>query len=301
MKSQHLSGCYASYTKRYAQLMNMKYSILLIILLKGNSLLGQDYLNYFHKINNAKLLLENGEYIKANNEYERAFSIVKNYHSEYIEGYIKTCKKLRKRKKVKELKVFLSSNTISNNQLFTNQISRIHSLDQKVRTKKYVKARNFFYKSIKDTNTDNRTQKEINIINLIEDWRKTDSTNIETILGFISKYGFPSERKVGLKSYHQAIVILLHFDKDENNERLAEILDKALKQGEILPKDYAWIIDRRLNLYGNEQLYYSIPFNLHGLSKDKLKYYNTNRHKIGMPKLNKAKIKYRGNSIVVKQ
>ena len=119
------------------------------------------------------------------------------------------------------------------------------------------------------------------------EWWAVDSINMNTLLTLIKVNGFPSEKRVVKEAYGNDFIILLHFDKDEDNQILKPIIDKALIEGDIEPSDYAWIIDRRLS-WGRQRkdpYYYHMPLGLDKLSEEDIRDINERRKKIGLRKL----------------
>jgi hypothetical protein len=87
---------------------------------------------------------------------------------------------------------------------------------------------------------------------LVKEKMKADSITAATLLANIQKYGFPNMKVVDKGACDIARNILLNYDYDKRNERLNDMLSKALLNGEISPSFYAQVIDRR-NLYNGAQ------------------------------------------------
>jgi len=83
---------------------------------------------------------------------------------------------------------------------------------------------------------------------LVKEKMKADSMTAVTLLANIQKYGFPNMKLVDKDACDIARNILLNYDYDKKNERLNDMLFKALVNGQISPSFYAQVIDRR-NLY----------------------------------------------------
>jgi hypothetical protein len=81
--------------------------------------------------------------------------------------------------------------------------------------------------------------------NNFEKSKFVDSTNMESMLELIHKYGYPSEKIIGSESAFNAFIILLHMDRDTNNIIFKPILDKAYHDGFLSPIGLSWIVDRR--------------------------------------------------------
>lgn len=83
---------------------------------------------------------------------------------------------------------------------------------------------------------------------LVKEKMKADSITAATLLANIQKYGFPNMKIVDKGACEIARNILLNYDYDRRNERLNDMLFKALIKGEISPSFYAQVVDRR-NLF----------------------------------------------------
>lgn len=94
-----------------------------------------------------------------------------------------------------------------------------------------------------------------------ESMKIIDSLNMQTLLNQIEKVGYPNEKLIGHKSASRAFILILHMDRDRNNEIFKPIIDKAYSEGLLDPKSYAWIVDRR-RAWGDKELepyYYHMP------------------------------------------
>lgn len=115
--------------------------------------------------------------------------------------------------------------------------------------------------------------------------REVDSLNMLTLLQGIEEYGYPGESIIGHASAFNAFIMLLHMDRDKNNEILKPILDKAYDSGQLGPRGYAWIIDRR-RAWGSEKLepyYYHMPSEKYdSFSKEQRQEIDRRRDSIGL-------------------
>ena len=103
------------------------------------------------------------------------------------------------------------------------------------------------------------------------EWIDTDKSNASYLLKLIDEYGYLGEELIGKRS-SETFVMLLHYDVDTNNIVLSPILDKALEEGSILPKEYAMILDRHSFFINNTQTYWMWPCSSKG---DKLPFKET--------------------------
>lgn len=113
--------------------------------------------------------------------------------------------------------------------------------------------------------------------------QEIDSSNINLLYSLILKYGFPSEKLIGVDAYQITILLLIHNDGDIEFQKIQPIYKTALLNGGIHPEDYAWLIDRFYTGELNEPpYYYFIPFGINELSKNKINIINQRRKLIGL-------------------
>lgn len=94
-----------------------------------------------------------------------------------------------------------------------------------------------------------------------ETMKVVDSLNMLTLLQLVESYGYPGEKIIGHESAFNAFILLLHMDRDKKNKIFKSILDEGYNSGQLLPRGYAWIIDRR-RAWGEDKLepyYYHMP------------------------------------------
>lgn len=258
-----------------------------------------NYINYHLLCYQAKVFISEQKYDSANVVFKEAFELVDFIH----ESNLKTAQRSAQKSKDLEFDTFCQEklNNINDNinETFKHKIDSIQTLDQKVRTRKHIKARNYLTRCLRDTSYQPKPKKYQRSQEIFEVWRNTDSTNIECFKKLIHQYGYPSEQKVGARSNHLATIVLLHYDKDTANHVMGEILHEALLAGEIPPKDYAWIIDRHLLNAGQKQRYFTIPTILRPLTEEEKRYFNQNRKEIGMDPVENVKIKVKRNAVLI--
>lgn len=80
---------------------------------------------------------------------------------------------------------------------------------------------------------------------LVKEKIKADSIVAVKLLNNIQQFGFPNMKLVDKKACAIARNILLNYDADKKNERLDNVLFKALNDGYISPAFYAQVVDRR--------------------------------------------------------
>jgi hypothetical protein len=220
--------------------------------------------------------------------YTSAFSKV-----DYVpENKLKAAIKLSKKLKQKELHKNWSNKLIAQkkgiNKEYVKEIESIAKADQAVRSNKNYKAQNKYYECIKEGNCPPQELQKLKAI--LSKWYEADSANIAKLISLINTKGYPSEKALGVKVSESAFIILLHFDKDTNNFFLKPILDRALLNGEIYPRNYAWLIDRREIMGGRPSYYYHVPFGIEKLSKSEMEEVERRREMIGYGKVSETQI-----------
>lgn len=281
----------------------MKQKILkcLIALLFSGTLYSQNnYIKYYQLISKVKQYKENNQNDSLTIILKQAFDMVDYVHIENL----KLGKRIAKKQKDTELLSYCENElSKSKDNIIPKLKANLDSIgkeDQRVRGRKYSNAKGYYRKCLYDTTFNYNEKKRLKSKQLMEEWWRVDSSNVEFIKNIISKYGFPSEEIVGKKTNNMVSIILLHYDKDTANHIMNNILYEALINGHIEPKMYAWIIDRHLMNVGKEQKYYTIPTHWIKMSKEKKVDFNTNRFSIGLKPLDEIEVIVRKNSVVVK-
>lgn len=112
-----------------------------------------------------------------------------------------------------------------------------------------------------------------------------DSMNMYTLLAQIEKFGFPGEKIIGHESAFNAFIILLHMDRDKKNKVFKPILEQAYHDGQLWPRGYAWIVDRR-RAWGDDEIepyYHHMPSDkFDTFSLDQKNEINRRRDSIGL-------------------
>lgn len=117
------------------------------------------------------------------------------------------------------------------------------------------------------------------------------------LIGLISIYGFPSEKNIGPKAYEQVSIILHHNFRLPQNQHQMPIATEALKKGEYLPQDFAWMFDQFLSMLNKNPFFYYGSKDPSRLSKDELLQIEENRRKYGVKPFSAYKIKVWKDSI----
>jgi|GEM_PF-2582009 len=265
----------------------MKYISLIILFYFGiiNSFYAQTTSNYpkYHLlIGKANKLVKVENYDSALVNYTKAFKLVNYVFKKDLELAIETAKKTNSdslesifKNQMQQLEKGIDSE-------YLMKISDIFESDQKVRTKKYMNALDFYTNCITDSLCDKNSKKFVEAKTKCYEWRSIDSLDIHQLLGLMNKKGFPSEKLIGHDGAEKACIILLHFDYDNKNEILKPYLDSAVMYGNILPRNYAQIVDRRMINIKKSPVYYVVPFGYSKLTEEQKKEVDEKRASIGL-------------------
>lgn len=248
-----------------------------------------DYINYHLAIDYAKKMTYENKPDSAIIYYKYAFSLVDYIYT----NDLNKAQKLAKKTGDDSLVTFTQNKMDSYykpdiyNSEYKRLVDSLSIEDQRIRGGKYTDAFAVYNEYINDSTSNKNDRKFIEAKVLCCEHWAVDSTNIAMLLVLIDSFGFPGERRITLGSYNNAFIILLHFDKDTGNIILKPILDKALAEGDLLPRDYAWIVDRRRAWTSkNPQLpYYFMPNGLDKLSEEEILEINQRRKAIGLRNL----------------
>ena len=273
-----------------------------LIIFFSLSLLGQNYIEYYNLCNEAEKELDLKNYNKALFLYETAFKKVDYIHAEKMSRAYKcaiNCEKFetgftfaktailkgfpiryiknianRKFKRTKYYPTLIDSSTywlnLHNskiNQKYKNIIDSLLFIDQKI---------------IRGSNQ-KMTEFNINKKNLPTNLFDLDSEIFKTLLGSIEKYGFPSEQNIGYVTFANVWVLFHHNVRLPENRYYLPVLEKALKRGDYLPRDFAWMYDQGcLNLGIEPLFYFYVPTDKIRKDKNKLVAINEIRKKYGV-------------------
>lgn len=136
---------------------------------------------------------------------------------------------------------------------------------------------------------------------LPENRHELDSLIFQDLLALIDKYGFPSEKLIGRKSYHKAAIILHHNVRLPKNSQYLELCKFAVFEGKYLPDDYAWMYDQGLMFRKKDPFFYWGVTGIDHLSEDKLKAIDMERAKFGIKPFASTLIIKKKKSIIQKK
>ncbi len=261
-----------------------KIILLCILSTICSSLMAQiDYISYYHLMRKAKHELQTSNYDSASIHFTKGFSKVDYVHISNLEAAAKVEKKLHHVQKQKAYLLQAKTQAKSLNYGYKHILDSLAREDQRIRGPRYSKAMQQHVTCLNDSLCDWNASKFNQQRALLQEWKQTDSTNITLLKSLIVHEGFPSERLVGAETAMATWVIILHYDRDQENKVMKPYLDDALAKGEIDPNFYAWVTDRRLN-WGQRKppYYYHMPMGLETLNEDQIKEVNARRYEIGL-------------------
>ena len=117
------------------------------------------------------------------------------------------------------------------------------------------------------------------------------------LMGLINIYGFPSEKNIGPKVYKQVWIILhLNFRLPQNQHQMS-IATEALKNGEYLPQDFAWMYHQSLFMLNKNPFFYYGGKEPSKLSQNKLLEIEQNRRNFGVKPFSAYEIKVKGKHL----
>lgn len=133
-----------------------------------------------------------------------------------------------------------SRNLTWQEELINSAASKSKSADAK-----YKEALNYCLTCMKSKTCSKTAPDYLSKYKVVKDRMKADSIAAAALLSKIQQNGFPSVKLVGRKAGEIARNTLLSYDADRKNERLDNLLFKALQDGNISPEFYASVVDRR--------------------------------------------------------
>ena len=123
---------------------------------------------------------------------------------------------------------------------------------------------------------------------------KEDLANMEKIKVIINKIGFPDRNKVGNDGADAVFILLMHtlnsgVNQQENSELIFPLMEKAVKEGNFTPYNYAILVDRQKGINKEKQVfgtYWEIKGNKRIITPiENINSVNRRRTEIGLPNL----------------
>lgn len=134
---------------------------------------------------------------------------------------------------------------------WTNELYATNEANKKYAAVKYTSAIEYCTSCMKNKACNKTSQDYVSKYRIVKEKMKADSVTAAVLLSKIQQNGFPSMKKLSKEAAAIARDILLNYDSDKKNERLNDMLYKALLEGNISPEFYALVVDRR-NLMSGE-------------------------------------------------
>lgn len=294
----------------------MKNIIVILSLFVGiGNVYGQDYLPYYQLCNEADEQIYLKNYAAALQKFETAFENVPYVHNikyqkaskcailtkQYDKAYVYICQ-LRKQGDTNDFlnkKQFKAFKKTTYYQQYQDDIVTYDAIRQASLNMEYIALLDslmYVDQYIIRGNKSNKGNYQIDKKLIPENRFDLDASVFTTLLEAIDKYGFPSERMLDHKSFHNARLILLHNLRLEENSEYQDWAFKALKTGHYLPNDYGMTYEQ---YYMNQGTTYYLTFDK-DLSEENLKRLDINRAKIGLPPLRAYKITKGGLNVSIK-
>lgn len=210
----------------------------------------QDVTVFYRNMHKADSLFKIQQVDAAINSYKKSFSTVDYVHTTFLKKLSNCLEANGNAEEAEYYQGLIGEQLKGTNSHLIEVVDSLYKEDQKVRKKAYSRASRCFRKQSEKCRKHKRHQK------LITESVRVNESNISHLIHLISIHGFLGEEILGGNSY-KAMLILLHYDRDTLNKVLEPILDTALNRGELLPLDYARIIDRHLYNYTRLQKYWT--------------------------------------------
>ena len=131
------------------------------------------------------------------------------------------------------------------NSEWESEFYNIQEANKKYAAVKYTSAVDFCAACLQNKACNKTGAEYLSKYRLVKEKMKADSVTASNLLKSIQKNGFPTMKLVGKTASAIARSIFLNYDLDKKNERLNDLLYKALMDGHISPEFYATLVDRR--------------------------------------------------------
>lgn len=230
--------------------------LFLLVLTICGTIKAQDYQHFYLQINSANTLAQKGQIDSAITIYENAFKKVDYVHTRILTKVLKLAKLNKDQVRIDKYNNQIETQLKGKNPKLIAVIDSLVDEDQRIRDNKHSRAANYWFKCLHNEQCNTESKKFLKAEKLRNDFQSTDSLNIDYLLRLFERYGFIGEELVGDR-YFGVIVLLTHFDADNENKVLKPIFIKARKEGKILPLNSAQIMDRHSYNYDHTQTYWT--------------------------------------------
>ncbi|MEM1320095.1 MAG: hypothetical protein AAGG75_07535 [Bacteroidota bacterium] len=214
--------------------------------------------DFYAQISAANTLAKNNQADQAIAAYEAAFRTVDYVNTFYLKKVLKLAKKNKDQQRIKHYSQRIKMQLKGADPQLARTIDSLFIADQKIRAKKYTRAQSYYKECLEDPNCKQQSKRFRKSKARAEEWLAVDSSNIQYLLNLFAQKGYPGEEEIG-RSVTNMEIILLHFDKDTDNEQLGGILQAALSAGKIRPLMFAQIQDRHSYYHDGTQQYWTWP------------------------------------------
>ena len=285
---------------------------LLILLRNGICQKENNYIEYYQLCNSGDSLFHYKNYKEAILKYEAAFKTVNFVHAKNLRNasicasklnqkevawnYAKRAlnggendkflknsfpKNISKESLKDSIILFKNQHQKSLNQFYIKEIDSLYFIDQNIiRGNKTVKSSANFSKLVIPLNK-----------------FELDQGVWNHLIGLMNIYGFPSIKNIGPKAYQQVSIILHHNFRLPQNQSQMPLATEALKKGEYLPQNFAWMYDQSLLMLNKNPIFYYGSKDPSRLSKDELLQIEQNRRNYGVKPFSAYKIRVWKDSI----
>lgn len=298
----------------------MKINLPIIFLFFLNTLQSQNYIEYYNHCNEGdrKIYLEDHESALIN--FEKAFQGVPYIHTKQLEKASKCAVKIEKFDKAyqygkkallqgsnlqflkdKESKKFRKTSLYKNLTDSLQIFNKLHLTQINLPYKKLVDSLHFIDQNIIRGNRTVKSDYKIDKTNFPKDLFDLDALVFNTLLEAIDKFGFPSEKKIGIEGYNHVWVILHHNLRLPENKAYLPLAIEAVKNGMYLPTNFAWMYDQsKINIGEEPEFYYGVPLpkTLTNSLKEEI---DKKRRLFGIKPFSSTRIKTTGRRTVVKR
>lgn len=114
----------------------------------------------------------------------------------------------------------------------------------------YIKNLNLEYRYAIENMIENDQRVRLAVPRNKEEWEKVDKENAENIKLLITKYGYPSRKKIGPRFFTdksaEVSTLFLHATKEVRESYILDLMLLSVKKGECEPNDFAVVYDKYL-------------------------------------------------------
>jgi hypothetical protein len=287
-------------------------AFVLILLKTGQCQKENDYIKYYNLCNEGDSLYYFKNYKEAMEKYEAAFRTIGFVHAKNLRNASLCASKLNQDEVAwqyakqalmgGENEKFLK-NSFSKNiskEILKDSIIYLINQHQKSINQFYIKEIDSLYFVDQNIIRGNKTVKsnaDFSKLAIPQNKFDLDRDVWNHLIGLMSIYGFPSEKNIGPKAYEQVSIILHHNFRLPQNQHQMPIATEALKKGEYLPQDFAWMFDQSFSMLNKNPFFYYGSKDPSRLSKDELLQIEENRRNYGVKPFSAYKIKVWKDSI----